>query len=123
MRHSHHQYSAFLVDAGSVSRLPPGERHGRRGRSAGNRASVAEVFDSLLRGQSTIPIQHQKGFADKCKFAPKCGDWIDDSKTEFLPFDYLAPTNQIVLTVHLGRIRHTTLTFTTADLSHRRESD
>src|SRR6476659_1857770 len=38
-------------------------------------------------------------FADKCKFAPKCRDWVDDSKTEFVPFDYLAPTNQVVLTV------------------------
>jgi prepilin-type N-terminal cleavage/methylation domain-containing protein len=60
-------------------------------------------------------------FGDKCKFAPKCRDWIDDSKTEFVPFDYLTPTNQVVLTVHLGRIRHTTWTFTMADLSIRAE--
>jgi prepilin-type N-terminal cleavage/methylation domain-containing protein len=56
-------------------------------------------------------------FADKCRFAPKARDWIDDSRTEFVPFDYLSPTNQVVLTVHIGRIHRSSWTFTMAELS------
>ena len=47
-------------------------------------------------------------FADKCALAPKCRDWVEASRTEFVPFNYLAPTNTIVLSVHIGR-RHATL--------------
>jgi hypothetical protein len=94
-------------------------------------AEEAPVVAHMLRKSSVayctanpqFRFSTKKDFGDKCRFAPKPADWIDDSKTEFVPFDYLAPTNQVVLTVHLGRIRHTTVTFTTADLSRRRESD
>jgi prepilin-type N-terminal cleavage/methylation domain-containing protein len=94
-------------------------------------AEEAPVVAHMLRKSSVayctanpqFRFSTKKDFGDKCRFAPKPADWIDDSKTEFVPFDYLARTNQVVLTVHLGRIRHTTVTFTTADLSRRRESD
>jgi prepilin-type N-terminal cleavage/methylation domain-containing protein len=58
-------------------------------------------------------------FADKCALAPKCRDWVEASRTEFVPFSYLDPTNTIVLSVHIGR-RHATLyAFTKEDLSVR----
>jgi type II secretory pathway pseudopilin PulG len=55
--------------------------------------------------------------ADKCRLAPKCRGWIDAAATEFVPFDYLAPTNQIVLQVHLGPKHQTLYSFTKGDLS------
>ena len=59
--------------------------------------------------------------ADKCHLAPKCRDWIQAAATEFVPFDYLAPTNQIVLLVHLGPKHRTLYSFTKGDLSIRPE--
>jgi prepilin-type N-terminal cleavage/methylation domain-containing protein len=76
---------------------------------------------TYCRANPQFRFSAKKDFADKCRFGPKPLDWVDDSKTEFVPFDYLTPTNQVVLTVHLGRIRHTTLTFTMAELSIHRE--
>jgi hypothetical protein len=52
---------------------------------------------------------------------PKCLNWIDAAATEFVPFDYLAPTNQTVLQVHLGPKQQTLYSFTKADLSIRPE--
>lgn len=60
-------------------------------------------------------------FADKCRLAPKCRNWIDAAATEFVPFDYLAPTNQIVLQVHLGPKQRILYSFTKGDLSIRPE--
>jgi Tfp pilus assembly protein FimT len=59
--------------------------------------------------------------ADKCHLAPKCRDWIKAAATEFVPFNYLAPTNQIVLQIHLGPKRRTLYSFTKGDLSLRPE--
>lgn len=59
--------------------------------------------------------------ADKCRLAPKCRDWLKAAATEFVPFDCLAPTNQIVLQVHLGPKHRTLYSFTKGDLSIRPE--
>jgi len=60
-------------------------------------------------------------FADKCRLAPKPRNWVQASSTDFVPFDYLDPTNMTVLAVHLGP-RHVTLyAFTKGDLSIRPE--
>jgi type II secretory pathway pseudopilin PulG len=60
-------------------------------------------------------------FADKCRLAPKCRDWIEAGATEFIPFNYLTPTNQLVLQVHLGPKQRTLYSFTRGDLSIRPE--
>src|SRR5262245_26027965 len=38
-----------------------------------------------------------------CKLAPKCRQWIDTSRTVFVPFNNLDPTNKIVVSFHYGR--------------------
>ncbi len=56
-------------------------------------------------------------FVEKCALHPKCRDWMNMSRTEFLPFNHLDATNKVVLAVHLGR-RHATLySFTKGQLS------
>ena len=60
-------------------------------------------------------------FADKCRLAPKCWGWIEAAATEFVPFNFLTPTNQIVLQVHLGPKHRTLYSFTRGDLSIRPE--
>ena len=59
--------------------------------------------------------------ADKCVLAPKCRSWVQASTTDFVPFDYLDPTNKIVLSVHLGPKHRTLCQFTKGDLSIRPE--
>ena len=58
-------------------------------------------------------------FANKCQLNPKCRDWVSASSTDFVPFSYLTPTNQVVLTVRLGRKSATVYSFTRSDLSTR----
>ena len=60
-------------------------------------------------------------FADKCRLAPKCRGWIEAAANEFVPFNYLTPTNQVVLQVHLGPKHRTLYSFTKGDLSIRPE--
>lgn len=58
-------------------------------------------------------------FVAKCGFSPKCRDWVEARTTEFVPFTFLDPTNEIVLSVHIGR-RHATLyAFSKEELSAR----
>jgi len=60
-------------------------------------------------------------FADKCQLFPQCRNWVQAPSTDFVPFNYLDPTNKTVLAVHLGP-RHATLySFTKGDLSIRPE--
>jgi type II secretory pathway pseudopilin PulG len=82
---------------------------------------VAEMLEHESRRYCAAHPQYNFGsksdFADKCSLAPKCRDWVEASRTEFVPFGYLAPTNTIVLSVHIGR-RHATLyAFTKDDLT------
>jgi len=58
-------------------------------------------------------------FADKCGLAPKCRDWVFAPTTEFIPFNYLDPTNKMVLTVRIGRNHATVYDFTKGELSGR----
>jgi len=82
---------------------------------------VAEMLRKESRGYCAAHPQYnfasKSDFADKCVLAPKCRDWIQAWRTDFVPFNYLDPTNTIVLSVHLGP-RHATLyAFTKGDLS------
>ena len=60
-------------------------------------------------------------FADKCHLWPKCRSWIEARATQFVPFNYLTPTNQLVLQVYLGPRHRTVYSFTSGDLSIRPE--
>jgi prepilin-type N-terminal cleavage/methylation domain-containing protein len=56
-------------------------------------------------------------FANKCSLSPKCQDWVNASRTAFVPFTYLDPTNKMVLSVHIGRNYATHYQFTKGELS------
>jgi prepilin-type N-terminal cleavage/methylation domain-containing protein len=103
-------------------------------RAYGKAKGMAEVIEapeiaSMLRDETRnycaanarFQFTSKIDLADKCRLAPKCRNWIDAAATEFVPFDYLAPTNQIVLQVHLGPKHQTLYSFTKGDLSIRPE--
>jgi hypothetical protein len=87
---------------------------------------ASEVADMLLketRGYCAAHPQYsfvsKSDFADKCVLAPKCRDWVQATRTEFVPFNYLTPTNTVVLSVHLGPKHATLYAFTKEELSVR----
>jgi prepilin-type N-terminal cleavage/methylation domain-containing protein len=47
-------------------------------------------------------------FVQKCGFTPRPQNWVEASATEFVPFNFRDPTNEIVLTFHIGR-NHATI--------------
>lgn len=56
-------------------------------------------------------------FVAKCRFAPKCLDWIEAPSTQFVPFNFQTASNAIVLSVHIGRNGATLYSFSKDDLS------
>ena len=59
----------------------------------------------------------QFDFADKCRLAPKCRDWMGKTSTEFVPFTYMTATNVTVLTFHFGPKQAMVSTFSKGDLT------
>ena len=56
-------------------------------------------------------------FIGKCVFAPKASQWVEASKTSFVPFTYLDSTNKVVLWFHYGRKQLNYHGFTLGELS------
>ncbi len=84
---------------------------------------IAEILLRQSRNYCTANPQFQftskTDYADKCHFWPKCRTWIEATATEFDPFSYLTPTNQVVLQVHIGPRHRTLYSYTRGDLSIR----
>jgi prepilin-type N-terminal cleavage/methylation domain-containing protein len=85
---------------------------------------ASEIEDLLLketRGYCTANPQFKfdskSDFADKCALAPKCRDWVNASRTEFVPFTFQDSTNKLVLSVHIGRNHATEYDFTKGQIS------
>jgi prepilin-type N-terminal cleavage/methylation domain-containing protein len=82
---------------------------------------VASMLTKEVRGYCTTHPAYQfdaKGdFADKCSLNPKCRDWINASRTEFVPFNNLDPTNKVVVTFHYGRNYSYTDAFSKGELT------
>jgi hypothetical protein len=68
---------------------------------------VASMLVKEVRGYcSSHPayqFNNKDELADKCRLGPKCRDWIYASRTEFVPFNNLDPTNKVIVTFHFGR--------------------
>ncbi|HWQ91368.1 MAG TPA: type II secretion system protein [Clostridia bacterium] len=85
----------------------------------------APAIADLLRSQAQnyclanprYAFTNQSDFIAKCRFSPKCRDWVEASSTEFLPFNYLTPKNQVVLSVQVGRERKQQYDFTRRELT------
>jgi hypothetical protein len=87
--------------------------------------AVAHMLRREARNYCAANPQYQfdckSDFADKCRIAPKPRNWVQASSTDFVPFNYLDPTNKTVLSVYLGPKRATLYAFTKGDLSVRPE--
>jgi prepilin-type N-terminal cleavage/methylation domain-containing protein len=108
--------------------LPTVARAYNRIKGAAELMEADEVADMLVketRGYCTAHPQYNFGsksdFVDKCLLAPKCQNWVQASTTVFVPFTYLAPTNEIVLSVYLGPKQATLYAFTIGELTVRPE--
>jgi len=82
---------------------------------------IAHSLRKEVRGYCVANPQYRfdnkSDFLDKCRLVSKCRDWVEQSDTQFVPFDYTAPTNSIVLSVHIGRKHATEYAFTKGELS------
>jgi hypothetical protein len=54
-------------------------------------------------GHRSFRFTSKSDFVQKCAFAPKANQWVSATKTSFLPFSHLDPTNKVVLWFHYGR--------------------
>ena len=83
--------------------------------------SIIEMIRTESRnycvGHSTFQFSSKTDFAQKCMFAPKPGQWVLGSRSDFVPFSYLDPTNKIVLSLHYGRKQANYHAFTRGELS------
>lgn len=68
-------------------------------------------------GHPVFQFTSKSDFAKKCAFGPKAGDWVLGSRSDFVPFGYMDPTNKIVLSLHYGRKQLRYQSFTRGELS------
>lgn len=82
--------------------------------------SIIEMIRNESRsycvGHPDFQFANKTDFAQKCLFAPKANDWVQ-SKSEFVPFGHLDPTNKIVLSFHYGRKQQQYRALTQGELS------
>ena len=83
--------------------------------------SIIEMIRNESRnycvGHPTFQFSSKTDFAQKCVFAPKPSQWVQSSKSEFVAFSYLDPTNKVVLSFHYGRKQGKYYEFTRGELS------
>jgi type II secretory pathway pseudopilin PulG len=53
----------------------------------------------------------------KCNLSLECQTWVQAVSTDFVAFDYLSPSNKVVLVFHVGRNQALTHSFSKAALS------
>ena len=108
--------------------LPAVSQAYNRIKGAAELMEAPQIADMLLRETRAYCATHpqynfgsKSDFADKCALAPKCLGWVQASTTQFVPFNYLDPTNETVLSVYLGPKHATLYAFTKGELSVRPE--
>ena len=83
--------------------------------------TIIEMIRSESRsycvGHPVFEFTSKTDFAQKCVFAPKAGEWVQSSRSDFVPFSNLDPTNKIVLSLHYGRRQANYYYFTRGELS------
>lgn len=72
---------------------------------------------SYCKANPNFAFASKSDFESKCLLNPKCRVWVEASLTQFVPFGYADPTNEIVLTVFLGPRHDTVYSFTKQELS------
>ena len=88
-------------------------------------SEVAHLLKTETRRYCAADLQFRfaskNDLADKCHLTPKTRRWVLASATDFASFDYLSPTNKLVLSVHIGRRRAVNYSFSKWDLTARSE--
>jgi type II secretory pathway pseudopilin PulG len=83
--------------------------------------SIIEMIRNESRnycvGHPVFQFSSKTDFDRKCVFAPKASEWVQGSRTDFVPFSNLDPTNKIVLSLHYGRKQANHYYFTRGELS------
>jgi prepilin-type N-terminal cleavage/methylation domain-containing protein len=86
--------------------------------------AVAEMLRDEVRrycaGRTQYQFDTKEDLENKCALAPKCRQWIDASRTVFVPFNNLDSTSKIVVSFHFGRKYAYTTDFTKGDLTRQR---
>ncbi len=68
-------------------------------------------------GHPRFQFTSKQDFAQQIVFAPKAGEWVRGSRSEFVPFNFQDPTNKLVLSIHYGRKQANRYSFTRGELS------
>ncbi len=104
--------------------LPALSRAYRRAKAMQEEFESDVVSDWLLKATRSYCVSHplydfqsKDDLAEKCSLHSKCRDWLNASRTEFVPFNYMVPTNFVVLTFHYGHKYATTRAFSVGELA------
>ena len=107
--------------------LPVLARGYRRAKAMSEEVEESEVAERLRNevrkyctGRAQYQFDTKVDFENKCTLDPKCRQWIDASPTVFVPFNYLDPTNKIVVSFHYGRKYGYSEDFTKGELTRVR---
>jgi type II secretory pathway pseudopilin PulG len=118
---------AIIAILGSLL-LPAIFRAYNRAKGMAEEMEAPQIADLLVRetrsycsANPQYKFASKSEFADKCGLAPKCCNWVQASTTGFVAFNYLDPTNKIVLAVHIGRNHSILYAFSKGELSTRPE--
>jgi prepilin-type N-terminal cleavage/methylation domain-containing protein len=82
-------------------------------------AMLEREVQGYCAGHPQYAFTDKADFLAKCGFAPKPGDWVRASSTQFVPFTFNDPTNETVLSVYIGPKQATLYAFTKGDLTIR----
>jgi prepilin-type N-terminal cleavage/methylation domain-containing protein len=89
--------------------------------------TIAHLLKKEIRGYCRANPQFRfaskADLVQKSQLLPKCRAWVEASSTDFVPFDSSTPTNNVVLSVHLGRRQALLYEFTKSDLSKTPEGE
>jgi len=104
--------------------MPALMRAYRRAKDMADEWNASDVAEMLCKESRAYCVAHSQflftnrsDFANQCRLAPYCRDWVFAPSTDFVPFGHLDPTNKTVISVHLGRNNATLYSFTVGDLS------
>ena len=82
---------------------------------------VAHLLKTETRRYCAANLQFRfdskNDLADKCHLTDKSRRWVIAGATDFTPFDYLSPTNKLVLAIHIGRRHSVNYYFSKWDLT------
>ena len=80
-------------------------------------AMIEDRVRGYCHGRAQFQFDSRDDLKDKVGLAPKCSDLLYATRTVFVPFTHLDPTNKVVMTFHYGRNYRLSSTLTKGDLT------